>query len=127
MKRYEAGDIEEVGGHRLGIGARGMDAGARAEGGGGGIVRAVLDDRGGGGVVQEGAGSGGFVQEVVRLVLAMGLSKEGATIDGGESGCTGAGGVEKGGYWQPYTICNQKPSEWRGVLAAASPTGWPPP
>jgi len=27
----------------------------------------------------------------------MGLSEEGATADGGESGCAGAGGVEKGG------------------------------
>jgi hypothetical protein len=36
-------------------------------------------------------------------------------------------GWKKGGYWQAYTICNQKPSEWRGVKAAASPTGWPPP
>jgi hypothetical protein len=26
-----------------------------------------------------------------------------------------------------YTICNQKLSEWREVLAAASPAGWPPP
>jgi hypothetical protein len=26
-----------------------------------------------------------------------------------------------------YTTCNQKPSEWREVLAAASPQGWPPP
>jgi hypothetical protein len=77
-----------------------MDAGARAEGEEGGIVRVVSDDRGGAGVVQEGAGCGGFVQEVVRLVSAMGLSKEGATADGGESGCAGAGGVEKGGYWQ---------------------------
>jgi len=32
--------------------------------------------------------------------LAMGLSEEVATADGGESGCAGAGGVEKGGYWQ---------------------------
>jgi hypothetical protein len=29
----------------------------------------------------------------------MGLSEEGATADGGESGCAGAGGVEKGGLW----------------------------
>jgi hypothetical protein len=30
--------------------------------------------------------------------------------------------------WKWYnTICNQKPSEWREVLAAASPAGWPPP
>jgi hypothetical protein len=41
----------EVGRHRLGSGARGMEAGARAEDGGGGIGRAVSDDRGGGGVV----------------------------------------------------------------------------
>jgi hypothetical protein len=40
---------------------------------------------------------GGFVQEVVRLVSALGLSKESAPADGGESGCAGAGGVEKGG------------------------------
>ena len=51
VKWYEAGGIEEVGRHSLGNGARGMDAGARAEGGGGGIGRAVSDDRGGGGVV----------------------------------------------------------------------------
>jgi len=37
------------------------------------------------------------VQEVVRLVSALGLSEEGATADGEESGCAGAGGVEKGG------------------------------
>ena len=29
--------------------------------------------------------------------MALGLSKEGAPADGGESGCAGAGGVEKGG------------------------------
>jgi len=34
-------------------------------------------------------------KKVVLLVSAMGLSEEGATADGGESGC--AGGVEKGG------------------------------
>jgi hypothetical protein len=51
VKRYEAGGIEEVGRHRLGSGARGMDARARAEDGGGGIGRTVSDDRGGGGVV----------------------------------------------------------------------------
>ena len=50
MKEYEAGDIEEVGRHRLGSGARGMDAGARAKGGGSGSGRAVSDDRRGGGV-----------------------------------------------------------------------------
>ena len=49
MKWYEAGRIKAVGRHRLGSGARGMDAGARAEDGGGGIRRAVSDDRGGGG------------------------------------------------------------------------------
>jgi hypothetical protein len=43
------------------------------------------------------AGCGGFVQEVVRLVSALGLSEESAPTDGGESGCAGAGGVEKGG------------------------------
>ena len=51
MKRYEAGGIEEVGRHRLGSGARGMDAGARAEGREGGIGRAVSDNRGSGGMV----------------------------------------------------------------------------
>ena len=51
MKGYEAGGIEEVRRHRLGSGARGTDSGARAEGGGGGIVRAVSEDRGGDGVV----------------------------------------------------------------------------
>jgi hypothetical protein len=35
------GGIEEVGRHRLGSVARGMDAGARAEGEGGGIGRAA--------------------------------------------------------------------------------------
>ena len=45
MKWYEAGGIEKVGRHSLGSGARDMDAGARAEGGGGGIGRAVSDDR----------------------------------------------------------------------------------
>jgi hypothetical protein len=29
----------------------------------------------------------------------MGLLEEGATADGGESGCAGAGGVEKRGLW----------------------------
>ena len=96
MKRYEAGDIKEVGRHRRGSGARGMVAGARAEGGGGGVGRAVSDDRGGGGVVWEGAGCGGFVQEVVRLVSALGLSAEGTTANGGENECAGAEGVEKG-------------------------------
>ena len=70
--------------------------------GGGGLGEAVSDDRGGGGVGQEGAGCGGFVQEVVRQVSAFGR----ATADGGESGSAGAGGVEKGGYWQPC--------RWRG-------------
>jgi hypothetical protein len=51
VKWYEAVGIEEVGRHRLGSGARGMDAEARAEGGGGGIGRAVSDDRGGDGLV----------------------------------------------------------------------------
>ena len=41
MKWFEAGGIEEVGRHRLGSVARGMDAGARAEGEGGGIGRAA--------------------------------------------------------------------------------------
>ncbi len=76
-----------------------MDAGARAEDEGGGIGRAVSDDRGGGGVVWEGAGGGVFLQEVVRLVLALGLLEEGATADGGEGGCAGAGGVGKRGLW----------------------------
>ncbi len=75
MKRYEARGIEEVGRHRLGSGARGMDAGVVAEGREGGTGRAVSDDRGGGGVVWEGADGGGFVQEVVRLVSALGLSE----------------------------------------------------
>ena len=74
-----------------------MDAGARAEDGGGGVGRTVSDDRGGGGVVWEGTGCGGFVQEVVLLVSGLGLSEEGATADGGENGSSGAGGVEKGG------------------------------
>ena len=66
---------------------------------------AVSDDRRGGGVVWEEAGCGGFVQEVVRLVSALRLSEEGNTANGGESGCAGAGGVEKGGYWQS---CSRK-------------------
>jgi len=40
---------------------------------------------------------GGFLQEVVLPVSALGLLEEGATADGGESRCAGAGGVEKGG------------------------------
>jgi len=59
----------------LGSGARNMDAGARAEDGGGGIGRAVSDDSGGGGAVWEGTGCGGFVQEVVRLVSALGVPR----------------------------------------------------
>jgi hypothetical protein len=47
VKWHEAGDIEEVGRHRLGSEARGMDARAKAEDGGGGIGRAVSDNRGG--------------------------------------------------------------------------------
>jgi hypothetical protein len=82
-----------------------MDAGARAEDGGGGVGRTVSDDRGGGGVVWEGTGCGGFVQEVVLLVSGLGLLEEGATADGGENGSSGAGGGEKGGYWQP---CRRK-------------------
>jgi hypothetical protein len=82
-----------------------MDAGTRAEDGGGGVGRTVSDDGGGGGVVWEGTGFGGFVQEVVLLVSALRLSEEVATADGGESGSSGAGGVEKGGYWQP---CRRK-------------------
>ncbi len=35
----------------MGQAPRGLDAGARAEGGGGGIGRAGSDDRGGGGIV----------------------------------------------------------------------------
>ena len=58
---------------------------------------AVSEDRRGGGVVWEEAGCGGFIQEVIRLVSALRLSKEGATADGGESGSSGAGGMEKGG------------------------------
>jgi hypothetical protein len=49
VKWFKAGGIEEVVGHRLGSGARGMDAGARAKGGRSSIGRAVSDDRGGGG------------------------------------------------------------------------------
>jgi hypothetical protein len=41
VKGYKAGDVEEVGRHRLGSGAQGMDAEARAEDGEGGIGRAV--------------------------------------------------------------------------------------
>jgi hypothetical protein len=74
-----------------------MNAGARAEGGGGSIGRAVSEDRGGGGVVCERAGCGGFVQEVVLLVSAVGLSEQGTTADSEESRSAGAGGVEKGG------------------------------
>ncbi len=55
MKWHEAEGIEEVRRHRLGSGARGMDAGARVEDGGGGVERAVSDDREGGDVVWEGA------------------------------------------------------------------------
>jgi hypothetical protein len=73
-----------------------MDAEARAEGREGGIGRAVSDDRGGGDVVWEGAGGGGFVQEVVQLVSALRLSEEGTTANGGENECAGAEGVEKG-------------------------------
>ena len=62
---------------------------------------AVSEDRRGGGVVWEEAGCGGFIEEVIRLVSALRLSEEGNTANGGESGCAGAGGVEKGGYWQP--------------------------
>ena len=32
----------------------------------------------------------------------MGLSEEGAPADGGESGCAGAGGVEKRGLWAAF-------------------------
>jgi hypothetical protein len=39
------------------------------------------------------AGSGGFVQEVVRLVSALGLSEESAMADGGENRGAGAGGL----------------------------------
>ncbi len=39
------------------------------------------------------------MQEVVRLVSTLGLSKEGTPADGGESGCAGPRGVEKGGRW----------------------------
>jgi hypothetical protein len=38
---YKAGGIEEVGRHRLGSGAQGINAEARAEDGEGGIGRAV--------------------------------------------------------------------------------------
>jgi hypothetical protein len=41
--------MEEVGRQRLGSGARGRDAGAKAKGGRSSIGRAVSDDRGGGG------------------------------------------------------------------------------
>jgi hypothetical protein len=105
VKWYEAGGIEDVGRHRLGSGAIGMDAGARAESGGGGIGRVISDDRRGDGVVQEGGGCGGFLQEAALVVSAMGLSEEGTTADGGKSRSSGAGGVEKGGYGQP---CRRK-------------------
>jgi hypothetical protein len=58
---------------------------------------AVSEDRRGGDVVWEEAGCGGFVQEVVRPVSVLRLLEEGATADGEESGCAGAGGMEKGG------------------------------
>jgi len=58
---------------------------------------AVSEDRRGGGVVWEEAGCGGFIEEVIRLVSALRLSEEGTTANGGESGCAGAGGMEKGG------------------------------
>jgi len=54
VKWYEAGGYRggrETQVREWGQAPRGMDAGARAEGGGGGIGRAVSDDRGGGGVV----------------------------------------------------------------------------
>jgi hypothetical protein len=59
--------------------------------------------------VREGAGGEGFVQEVVLLGSAMGLSEEGVAADGGESGCASAGGVEKGGLLAglvPFAIKN---------------------
>jgi len=58
---------------------------------------AVSEDRRGGGVVWKEAGCGGFVQEVVRLVSVLRLSEEGTTANGGESGSSGAGGMEKRG------------------------------
>jgi len=76
-----------------------MDAGEEV--GGGGIVGAVSDDRGGGGGVWEGTGCGGFVQEVVRLVSALGVPRpmaEKADHQAQEA-------WKKGGYWQP---CSRK-------------------
>jgi hypothetical protein len=52
-------------------------------------------------VVCEGAGGGGFVQEVVRLVSAFRLSEESTTANGGENRCAGAEGVEKG-LWAAF-------------------------
>jgi hypothetical protein len=47
-------------------------------------------------------GGEGFVQaRSCTTGFGDGLSEEGTAAYGGESGCAGAGGVEKGGSWQP--------------------------
>ncbi len=87
--------MEEVGRYRLGSRAKRREVWTREQGEGEAVSEGRFsDDRGGGGVVCEGA-------EAVRLVSAMGLSAEGALADGGASGSSGAGDVEKGGSWKP--------------------------
>ena len=49
--------------------------------------------------VCEGTGGRDFAEETVLLVLALGLWGESAWANGGESGSSGAGGVEKGEPW----------------------------
>jgi transposase len=105
VRWYEAGGLEEVARHRLGSGVRPYEAWmpaqeqrlweAVSEGRFRTIGEAVAWCR-------RELGVAVWYKKLLRLVLALGLSEEGIAADGGESGCAGAGGVEKRrGYWQP--------------------------
>jgi hypothetical protein len=104
VRWYEAVGLEEVGRHRLGSGVRPYEAWTLVqeqrlrEAASEGRFRTIGEAMA---WCEKERWGGGFLQEVVLLVSAMGLSEEGTAAYGGESGCAGAGGVEKGGYWQP--------------------------
>jgi len=101
---YETGGLKEVARHRLGSGVRPYEAWTSAQ-----------EQR-----LREAVSEGRFrtigeamawcekelgvkvsYKKLYYWFRRWGYPEEGATANGGESKCAGAGGVEKGGYWQP--------------------------
>jgi hypothetical protein len=66
--------------------------------------------------VCKGTGSGDFAEETILLVSALRLWGESAWANGGESGSSGAGGVEKGEPWSLTGGGNRSLSPIKGRL-----------